>query len=64
MLKCFVVLDAVMCLRYDGIMPGTRALTQSETLPAVRVITLAMSYAAPVAAAPGSTPMTIVVSFS
>ena len=45
-----------MCLRYTGIMPGARALTQSITPLAVRVRMLAMAYAP----AFGSTPMTIV----
>ena len=53
-----------MCLRYTGIMPGARALTQSQTPLAVRVMMFAMTYAAPLLPDDGSTPITIVVSFS
>ena len=49
-----------MCLRYTGIMPGARSLTQSITVFAVRVMMFAMAYAAP----SGSTPMTTVLSLS
>ncbi len=52
-----------MCLRYAGIIAGARSLTQSIAPLAARVKKFAMAYAAPLFD-DGSTPMTIVVSFS
>src|SRR5690606_20355249 len=63
MLKFLGAKYSDMCLRYTGIMPGARSLTQSITVLAVRVMMFAMAYAAP-ALFDGSTPMTTVLSFS